>query len=142
MIILPNSHYLTYTFLFKRLGERTFWTKGLNNSIVYKVAFRITCPFNVANVLQKTQSRRRVNVLRVKGENILLYFAYDSCSELLSVWKTTLQFERSAESFLMIICCQLQTFLIVINMRCLYWTSINTKVQYSPGGFYTEKIEV
>ena len=23
---LPNSHYLTYTFIFKRLGECTFWT--------------------------------------------------------------------------------------------------------------------
>ena len=26
MFLLPNSHYLTYTFIFKRLGECTFWT--------------------------------------------------------------------------------------------------------------------
>ena len=28
MIILTNSHYLTYTFLFWGLGECTFWTRG------------------------------------------------------------------------------------------------------------------
>ena len=29
MIIIPNSHYVTYTFLFKRLGECTFYNSGV-----------------------------------------------------------------------------------------------------------------
>ena len=30
-----NSHYLTYTFLFKRLGECTFWTQGTYLEVVW-----------------------------------------------------------------------------------------------------------